>query len=50
MDNIQNQRKSILGNIGKSQAQIAAERKKAREEAKRKKKQKQKKKKKKDKN
>ena len=47
LKNIQNQRKSILGSIGKSQAEIAAERKKARAEAKKKKKKKDKKKKKK---
>ena len=41
--NIQNQRKSILGSIGKSQAEIAAERKRAREEAKKKKRRKEKK-------
>ena len=42
LKNVQNQRKSILGSIGKSQAEIAAERKKQRETAKKKKKEKQK--------
>jgi len=43
MKNVENQRKSILGAIGKSQKEIAMERKKQREEAKRKKKEKAKK-------
>ena len=42
LKNVENQRKSILGSIGKSQADIAKERKKQREDAKRKKKEKQK--------